>query len=138
MSKIEQLINACKELNLEFDVLTSDDAKYYIRTVLDKYTPKKTTGHVSIGDKKSVILNTDENEFSFSEKFDQSPIRIFFDQENFENDLVFELNNGQRLGNVLGECFGMEYFVSNPNVSFLVSVNWYSIEIVGDIASKFE
>lgn len=28
---------------------------------------------------------------------------------------------------------GMEYFISDKDISYLISVNWYSIEYVGNI-----
>lgn len=135
--KSKELSNACKTLDLEFSILASHEAKHYIASVRNKFNPQQVIGHLAINDEDSVSLKTDEHEFTMSDKFNESPIRLFFDQQSNEKNVVFELTNGRKLSEVLGECYGMEYFISDPELSFLVSVNWYSIEIVGEITSRY-
>ncbi|MEQ9495228.1 MAG: hypothetical protein RIT81_00185 [Deltaproteobacteria bacterium] len=56
---------------------------------------------------------------------------MFFDQEGPDRRSVVELDDGRRLGDVMEESFGMEYFVADVAASFLISVNWYAIEFAG-------
>ena len=135
---IEELKNACELIGAEHEHLTGKLAIDYINEVTSIFRPSKKTGHLAIHSDKSVTLNTEAYEFTLSEKFDQKPIYLFFDQKGSEKDSVFILRNGRRLGEVLEECFGMEYFVSNKERTFLISVNWYSIEIVGELKDRFK
>lgn len=135
--KSKELSHACRTLDLEFSILTSNEAKQYLVAVRNKFNPQQVTGHLAISGEDSVSLKTDEHEFTLSNKFNEGAIRLFFDQESNEKNTVFELKNGPKLSEVLGECYGMEYFISDPELSFLISVNWYSIEIVGEITSKY-
>ena len=48
------------------------------------------------------------------------------------------IKNAKLIGRLMENSFGMEYFVSNEKVNFLIAVNWYVIEVAGDARKWFE
>lgn len=40
------------------------------------------------------------------------------------------LKEGKYFSKLIEECYGMEYFMTDEKNSFLISVNWYIIEIL--------
>lgn len=48
------------------------------------------------------------------------------------------IRNARLIGRLMVNSFGMEYFVSNEKVDFLIAVNWYVIEVAGDAQKWFE
>ena len=129
--KIKELEHGAILLGLDHKILGQEIANSYITDVLNKFNPYKATGHLSVGSPVSKKLSTEEHEFSFSENLPDEPIYIFFEQDNTHKGQVFILNQAQMLGMLLKECFGMEYFISNKEQTYLISVNWYTIEILG-------
>jgi hypothetical protein len=88
------------------------------------------TGHLSIGSELSEEMSTDEHEFTFSEKYLSGPVYVFFEQDYFNKNQIFVLKKGRLFSQLIQECYGMEYFMTDEKNSFLISVNWYIIEIV--------
>lgn len=132
MSKIvQELSEACSKLNIEIRVVEGAAARDIIDSVIDKFKPNRISGHVAIYSENSDIYPTDNFEFDFPRYLDEELIYIFFDQEGEEKNSVIAIKNGRKLGAILEDCFGIEYFVSNENISYLISVNWYSIEVLG-------
>ncbi|MDR0237799.1 hypothetical protein [Acinetobacter sp.] len=135
-SKIEALEKSCKELNFEYEVLENIKAKVYIDNVLLKFKPERVMGHLSLGDSYDSVP-TDECEFTFSIRLDSEPAYIFFEQYGLEYEKVFILKNGRMLGEMMMNTYGMEYFISNERIDYLISVNWYVIEFTDSIKLKF-
>lgn len=44
--------------------------------------------------------------------------------------------DGSRLGEILEGYFGLEYFLTNEKMDYMISVNWYEIEGKLTIPSK--
>lgn len=42
-----------------------------------------------------------------------------------------EIENVKMVGELFANSFGMEYFLSNKNLDYLVAVNWYTVECCG-------
>jgi hypothetical protein len=122
-----EILRCCAEIGTPCILLKEPDASLYIKCVLERFTPVKTTGHLSIGH-DSFSLPTDENEFSFSLKLREGPVRVFFDQKGPDRNTALHITNGRQLSQILANCFGMEYFISDPEATYLISVNWYKIE----------
>lgn len=53
---------------------------------------------------------------------------IFFDQENHNRSKVVVIDDAKKLGQIMENSYGMEYFVSNEKADYLLAVNWYVIE----------
>lgn len=123
----QELINACRELGIDAEELIPQDAKHFINQVIEKFRPRKLSSHLSIGD-HAMRFPLDPYEFTYSGKLPKGPARIFFDQDNNNRNRVVELKEGRKLCEALENAYGMEYFVSNPSLDFLISVNWYVIE----------
>lgn len=128
---IQELTIGCIVLNKQFSVLNGIEARNYIDTILTLFKPKQTTGHLAIQSDISEKFPTDPIEFEFSKHLEIEPVYLFFDQESREKNTVFIIDDGQCLSKLLEECFGMEYFVSNASQSYLISVNWYTLEVIG-------
>lgn len=128
-NKILELENGAKLLDLDYEILDKHKGAKIITFIFEKFKPKKREGHLTIGSETSAKLITDNNEFSFSKDFKDEPIYIFFEQDKIHQGQVFVLQSGREFSNLLNECFGMEYFISNKECQYLISVNWYTIEI---------
>ncbi|KNB71980.1 hypothetical protein ADS79_16230 [Brevibacillus reuszeri] len=100
--------------------------------VLEKYKPWKTEGHLSIGEDAN-SLSTDDYEFSFSLSMESVPAFIFFEQNYINKCDVVVVDDAKNITSLMENSHGMEYFISDESLSFLISVNWYSIEYAGDI-----
>ncbi|KMQ62812.1 hypothetical protein ACM40_06090 [Chryseobacterium sp. BLS98] len=97
---------------------------------MNKFKPIKVIGNLSIGSDISEKLPTDEYEFNFSEKYISGTVSIFFEQDYYNKNQIFVLKNGKLFSKLMQECYGMEYFLTNDINSYLISVNWYVIEIL--------
>jgi hypothetical protein len=102
----------------------------FIKKTFEKFNPSRKTGHLLIGnDDLSLELPTDDFEFEFSKKLPLGATYVFFEQDSLSND-VFILQKGNHWSQLIQECYGMEYFLTDTDNTYFVSVNWYSIEIL--------
>lgn len=125
-----ELIQASNNLGIDIVVIDEITSKKYIKRVIDKFKPFKTTGHLSIGN-DTLIIPLEENEFIYSKYLESEPAYIFFDQEGRDRNSVVVVKDAKRIGDLMENSYGMEYFVSNEKVDFLIAVNWYVIEVAG-------
>ena len=130
MSSVKELLSVCVEMGIESNTLTKDESKGYLSKIIEKYNPEKMTGHLSIGG-QSITIPLEEHEFTYSKNLKCQPLLVFFDQDGIDRKKVVRIENGQLLCDILENSFGMEYFISNEQVDYLIAVNWYAIEGVG-------
>jgi hypothetical protein len=137
MKNSEEFINASNELEIEANLLPIDYAHEIISRCTQKYSIGKLSGHLAIhGD--TIQLPLEPIEFSYSKQLMKGKAFLFFDQENHNRNEVVQIENAQEICNVLENCFGMEYFVTNEDYSYLISVNWYTVEVSGLAESWFK
>ena len=127
-----QLKDAAEILGLRYEILTGGEASTIIKTSLEKFVPFRTLGHLAISDERSIYLKLSDNEYTFSEKLDDEPVFVFFEQTMNHVNIVFKLLNGKSFSKILEECGILEYFLTNETVDYLIAANWYTIEIVGN------
>lgn len=126
-----ELIEVGERLNIKIELLPDNEAKKYIDQVLERFRPFKVTGHIGIGH-DSFCLGIDAWEFSYMEYLPKGSGYLFFDQgDSMSQRTVVKIEDLTRLGRILENSFGMEYFVANEAVDFLIAVNWYVVEISG-------
>lgn len=130
MSCIEELIKIANEVEIQYCILEGAVAKQYISSVYEVFSPERTRGHLSIGS-DSLNISTDKYEFEFSHFWDGMSCFVFFEQKGDDINKVFVLKDNKKLSQMMEKSFGMEYFVSDKAVSYLIAVNWYCIEYVG-------
>ncbi len=130
MKYLEELLNVSKQLNIGSSYIKGIKAKEYISKVLSKFNPEKTNGHLNIGG-NSLSLPTEIYEFTFSKILPKIEAYVFFEQDSFNKDSIYIINDLSLLCSVMEESYGMEYFVSNERLDFLISVNWYVIQGTG-------
>lgn len=119
-------------MSIKAALLPKEQGCKYILEILEKYKPWKTEGHLSIGEGAN-RLSTDDYEYSFSLSMESVPAFIFFEQNYINECDVVVVNDAKNISPLMENSHGMEYFISDESLSFLISVNWYSIEYVGDI-----
>lgn len=132
MSHAEELKNGAEQLGLQYELLTGEVAAAIIEACYLKFEPFRRQGHLGIMHKKSIKFKLSEHEYTFSEQLNDEPLLVFFEQTRENIDVVFKLFKGQFFSRLLEECYGMEYFLTNMHVDYLIAVNWYTIEIVGN------
>ncbi|MGB5970207.1 MAG: hypothetical protein WBG70_17970 [Spirulinaceae cyanobacterium] len=130
MSKANELVKAGRELQINCSLLEETEAYEYINSVKQKYNPRKTSAHLAIGG-ESISIPLEKYEFLYSEHLDSEPAYVFFDQEGDDRKKVVMIEDGQKLCRVIENSFGIEYFVSNKQLDYLIAVNWYVIEGIG-------
>jgi hypothetical protein len=127
LSYAREIIKKSAELGINIELMENEKARDYINYVLEKFHPWRTSGHLSIGG-QSREIPTEKNEFSFSLSLPYEPAYIFFEQNKINRNNVVIIENAKIISELMGNCFGMEYFISNEEVSYLIAVNWYVIE----------
>jgi hypothetical protein len=143
LSQAKELIEVANRLNIEVELLNEEDSQQFIREILGVFKPFKITGHLAIGgDSISIPLDSNElldsNEFLYSQNLEQENGYIFFDQYSTAGQkTVVKIADIRNVGKIIGESFGMEYFLSNHKRDFLIAVNWYVIEVSGNVKEKF-
>lgn len=128
--KIKELESAAKKLLLEYSIIEGERAGEFIQMILNKFKVSKITGHLSIDSEVSRKISTDEYEFTFSKEYLSDAVYIFFEQDHYNKNQIFILKEGNLFSQLIQECYGMEYFITDEKKSFLISVNWCTIEIV--------
>lgn len=131
----QELIQVSSELGIESVVLNDKESKQFINRVVEIYKPFKITGHLSIGEETQKIP-LEGYEFSYSNYLKSEPAYIFFDQEGRDRNTVVVVQDAKKIGELMENSFGMEYFVSNETMDFLIVVNWYVIEIAGTVIEE--
>ncbi|ENA0608833.1 hypothetical protein ABFP30_000493 [Enterobacter bugandensis] len=131
-SHAKELISVAEKIGIKISVMVGEDAEEYISFILKKYKPWKKEGHLSIsGDISS--LSTDENEFTFSLSMKHIPAFLFFEQNFINKNTVILIDNASEISTLMQNSHGMEYFISDENGTYLIAINWYSIEFTGDV-----
>ncbi|MBJ9295401.1 hypothetical protein GHT40_13970 [Citrobacter werkmanii] len=131
-SHARELLSVADNTGIDIMLLTEEMAIKYIQFILDKYKPWKIEGHLSIGGSVSK-LSTEDNEFIFSLSMDNVPAFIFFEQNYINKNNVLMISDASKISQLMENSHGMEYFISNEIGSYLIAVNWYSIEFTGDV-----
>ncbi|WP_156957943.1 hypothetical protein [Paracidovorax oryzae] len=127
-NKISELLDACSILNVPAKIISAENFESKKNEIFKKYHPEQTVNHYSIGG-DSIVLPTEEYEFSLFENFPDINILLFFGSDSKEDCLSIESLSS--LSKIMENCYGMEYFVSDQDASFLISVNWYVINLQG-------
>ena len=124
---IDALLTACAALRVQVEVRDECTTQPFKAAVYAQFLPDILGPHPSIG-KGSILAPTDDHEFRFTKKMLKVPCVIFFD----DVPASLQVADLSRVSDAMALCHGMEYFISNPSMSFLISVNWYQIELDGE------
>nr|WP_300311510.1 hypothetical protein [Halomonas sp.] len=127
-----ELLSVARKIGITVELLDQEEARHYIIEVMEKFSPWKKEGHLSLGD-DSNTLSTEEYEDKFSFLLGNDAAYIFFEQNHINKNTVIKVKNASRLSELMTNSYGMEYFISDSNARYLISVNWYSIQWKGDI-----
>ena len=128
---INELKSNADKIGLNYSIIKGIEAKKLISEIFRKFDPLRTSGHLAISD-NSKIIPLEYNEFTYTLAIKRQKGYLFFDQEGVDKNIVLEVENIQRVGELMEESFGIEYFLSNSELSFLIAVNWYVIEVSGN------
>lgn len=138
VEEAEELLNIGEKLNIKIELLMDDDAEEFINRTLNRFKPFKISGHLGIGN-SSFKLPIDTLEFSYMKYLREECGYIFWGQESRQRKkTVVRIKNIRLLGKILENSFGMEYFLTNEKVDFLIAVNWYVIEFTGTAKDYLE
>lgn len=132
-----ELISVGQELNIEIKLLEYEKAQENIDNVLQLFCPFKVNGHIGIGH-DSVELPLERWEYSYMKCLPKEEGYIFFGQTSrLSKQTMTKIKDVRLLGEVLEKSYGMEYFLTNRDKDFLISVNWYAIEGIGSVKEYF-
>ncbi|MGA4102658.1 hypothetical protein ACI2S5_17070 [Ralstonia nicotianae] len=130
LSHAKELLRVAEAMSIRVRLLTKEEGEAYILSVFDKFKPWKKEGHIAIGDDAG-RLPTDTYEFSFSRLMVAAPAFVFFERSVINRRDVVVFEDARSVSSLMENNHGMEYFISDAVLSYLVTVNWYSIEYVG-------
>ena len=126
-----ELVSIGREMGINIKILPENESKNIIDTAMKRFRPYKREGHLGIGG-NSVTLPINDWEYSYMEYLPKGVGLIFFEQKNLLNGkTVVKISDLRLLGKILKESFGMEYFLTNEKINFLIAVNWYVVEAAG-------
>jgi hypothetical protein len=108
--------------------LDDNSSKDYIKRVISKFKPLKIAGHLAIG-ANSQTISLEKYEYSYSKYLNSEPALLFFDQEGLDRNTVVVVKDAKLVGDLMENSYGMEYFLSNEKLDYLIAVNWYVIEV---------
>lgn len=138
ITQANELLDIGNALHIKVQLLTDEEGKEHIHKALDLWKPFKTTGHLGIGH-DTIHLPIDMWEFSYMEYLCQESGYVFFEQTtDLYKKTVVKIQDIRALGKILEKEFGMEYFLTNEKMDFLIAVNWYTIEVCGAAKRRLE
>ncbi|NEW04638.1 hypothetical protein GK047_01185 [Paenibacillus sp. SYP-B3998] len=126
----QELTKVSNILGIDIVILNDNDSNNYIKSIINKFKPFKIIGHLSIGN-DSLTIPLEKYEFLYSKLLNCEPAYIFFDQEGFDRNTVVVVKDAKLIGSLMENSYGMEYFISNEKLDYLIAVNWYVIEASG-------
>ena len=126
----KEILDVSRNLGIPCELLSKTKGVQFINSVFEKFSPNKKTGHLAIHH-DSISIPLELYEFSYSSFLEKEPAYIFFDQEGLDKGNVIVVENGKEIGQIMENAFGMEYFVSNKEMDYLLAVNWHVIEGIG-------
>jgi hypothetical protein len=130
-SIVKELSDTATKLNIQLEILPQDFSADFIQSVLKKYTPANTTNHLAVGNNcKELPLETFE--FTYSESLQQEPGYLFFEQIGLGTKTLLKIENITETCKLFENSFGIEYFLTNKTLDFLISVNWYVLQCAMD------
>lgn len=132
MNDIKEIERACIEFEIGYEILSKEKAIQIIEFVVNKFKVQKITGHLAINTNDSISIPFEKYEFSYANYLNDEPIFLFFDQESTDRNSVIKINSAKKMSVIMENSWGMEYFVTNECFSYLLAVNWYVIEGIGD------
>lgn len=127
---MKELKDVAEKLGLQYEILTGEVASTIIEISFRKFEPFRRQGHLAIIHERSIKLKLSDHEYTFSERLENEPLLVFFEQTRENMNTIFKLYKGRCFSKILEECSALEYFLTNSNVDYLIAVNWYTIEIV--------
>jgi hypothetical protein len=130
MKYIEEFLEASKRANVYSQKLNENISKKYIEEIIRKFNPIKLLSHISIGH-NSESVGLEQWEFNYSEELEDEPVYVFFEQSYSNKNKLILIQDGRELCRIFEHAYGMEYFVTNKEKSYLLAVNWYVIEGAG-------
>lgn len=116
--KIKELESAAKKLFLEYSIIEAERAGEFIQETINKFKVSKITGHLSIDSEISKKISTDEHEFTFSKEYLSDTAYVFFEQDYYNKNQIFILKEGTLFSELIQECYGMEYFITDEKRAF--------------------
>lgn len=128
------------ELGIAYTIIPKEEAVQTIGFVLEKFQVQKTFGHIAINidNEDTLTIPFEQYEFTYPMYLTDEPVYLFFAQNDIDKNSLIKINSARKLGVIFENCPGMEYFVTNESFSYLLAVNWYVIEGIGEAKQWME
>ncbi|MCP4152358.1 MAG: hypothetical protein GY757_31765 [bacterium] len=117
----KNILHAITNLQGAAEEIDSKRCISFRKIIETKFARYRFTGALWSRLKHSVGICAENGWIKISEWIGNRPNILFFD--SFEDESMFLFKNGGYLKDVLGECVGFEFYVSNENATFLLSHN---------------
>lgn len=135
-SKTSEFLRSARAAGIRTRALSAELSAAYADCLARRFPAASLKNHPQI-DGAETVLDTERHEFRFSLGLPPAPAYIVFPQGSEIKERVIAIANARKLSEILSDCYGMEYAVSDRCGSYLVCVNWYSINITGRAAAFF-
>jgi hypothetical protein len=125
---VKELLNTASFTGIKLSVMEKEFSRNFINNVLEKFKPSNITNHLSVGE-NCYTLPCEDYEFSYSESLKSEPGYLFFEQTGKGFECLLKIDEIRETGKLFYNSFGIEYFLVNENMDYLISVNWYTVQI---------
>ena len=119
----QQILNGAKATGIQVFVLPSEECQQIRSTILSKYTDVQGRWPTWIWEHfTSAASYADQDGWRWIGDYcsGREAIMLFSEQDE---QSVFLFTNGQEITRVLEECFGFEFYLTNPSVDFVLCFN---------------
>lgn len=134
--KTSEFLRAAAYIKVRTKALSTKLSLEYVNCILNKFPEASLKNHPQIYN-APISLETDAHEYTLSLTLNNKNAYIIFPQGGETKEKVVIVSNARKISEIFSECYGMEYAISDRLGSYLICVNWYSIDITGSITSIF-
>lgn len=136
MSKLADFCEDAASIDIGYEVLEKCEAKEKLKKLVDVFTPSTLFGHFSIGHDMFEI-NASEYQYIYSKFLNTTEGYIFF-TESQERMQVVKLKDISLVSNFMENSYRIDYFLTDKDFSFLISVNQYVVECTNNLSGLLE
>lgn len=137
----KSFVMAATRLGIPIKIIEGDEGRRYIEKVGNKYKNMRYLYHPMIDvEVEFKTTNPAAEERRMGDKLPAEPAYFIFSEESKDLDRrrVAIVDDGRRIVDILKKSeFELEYFISDFDVTYIISRSWYSLAASGWIADKF-
>ena len=132
-----EILDVSSKLGYYTELLSPSDTQKVFSAILEKFCHSNKSKPLPLWEllENSIGIHNSEAWSWISEFVGKKPILIFFEQSD-DSSIVY-LKNGSFLSEILGECFGFVFYITDLKYSYIISFNDHDILIGSGTAANW-